>query len=121
MKISRHIFIFVLLITASNVYAQDPTWLNSINTGGVTVLTGLITLSIAIALLVFIFGIVKFISHSGDEKATEAGKQLMIWGIIGLFVIVSVWGLVAILRELVGAQNPATPFQAPQTGEEFIL
>ncbi len=52
----------------------------------------------ALALLAFIFGAVRFIATAGDDQARESGKQLMIWGIASLFVMIAVWGLVAILQ-----------------------
>ena len=54
----------------------------------------LIPLVAALALLYFFWGLAKFILNSGDPEAKEAGKSIMIWGIVALFVIVSVWGLV---------------------------
>ncbi len=49
---------------------------------------------VAIALLGFFWGLVKFIFAAGDEEKRKEGKQFMIWGLVGLFVMVSVWGLV---------------------------
>ena len=49
---------------------------------------------VAIGLLAFFWGLVKFIFAAGSEDAKEDGKRLMIWGIVALFVMVSVWGLV---------------------------
>jgi sorbitol-specific phosphotransferase system component IIC len=73
----------------------------------------IIPVLVVLALLLFIWGIVRFISASGDEKAAEEGKNKMIWGIIALFVIVSVWGLVAFLGEVTGVDQGveyAVPF-----------
>jgi hypothetical protein len=54
-------------------------------------------LVLALALLFFFWGVAKFILNAdNDEKRTE-GKKVMIWGIIALFVMVSVWGLINIL------------------------
>ena len=64
--------------------------------------TQLIPLAIAIGLLFFIWGLVQFIIASGDEGAKDEGKRRMVWGIFTLFVMVSVWGLVDILAEMVG-------------------
>lgn len=47
---------------------------------------------VAIALLVFFYGLVKFIFSGAEAK--DEGKTLMIWGVVALFVMVSVWGLV---------------------------
>jgi len=51
----------------------------------------------AIALVVFLWGVVQYITAGGDEEKRKSGKQTMIWGIVGLFVMVAVWGLVNLL------------------------
>ena len=44
----------------------------------------------ALAFLVFLWGLIKFIYRAGgDEKAVEEGKSLMIWGLIALFILLS--------------------------------
>lgn len=48
-----------------------------------------------LAILVFVWGIVKFIFNANDTVEREKGKQLMIGGIIAFFVLVSLWGIVA--------------------------
>ncbi|MBI3888810.1 hypothetical protein HY311_03395 [Candidatus Nomurabacteria bacterium] len=53
----------------------------------------------ALAVVMFIWGVVKFLILDADEEAKRAqGKQFMIWGIIALAVMLSVWGLVNILQ-----------------------
>jgi len=47
---------------------------------------------VALGLLAFFWGLVKFIF--GGDEAKDEGKSLMIWGLVALFVMVSVWGLV---------------------------
>lgn len=59
-------------------------------------LTPVITLIVSGAIVVFLWGVFKFVRSEGKEK--EAGKSMMVWGIVGIFVMVSVWGLVNILR-----------------------
>ncbi|TAL49573.1 hypothetical protein EPN83_00300 [Patescibacteria group bacterium] len=44
-------------------------------------------------LLVFFWGVAKFVLAAGDEKKIGEGKELMKWGIIALFVMFSVWGI----------------------------
>src|SRR3989344_3135645 len=52
-----------------------------------------------VALLVFFWGLVKFIFRvGGDEKAVEGGKRLMIWGLLALFVMISVWGIIRFMQ-----------------------
>lgn len=47
---------------------------------------------VAVGLLAFFWGLVKFIF--GGESAKDEGKSLMLWGIVALFLMVSVWGIV---------------------------
>ena len=62
----------------------------------------LIPVLIALALVVFFWGLVKYI-QSGKAKG---GKDIMIAGLVGLFIMVSVWGIIKV------AQN--TLFGSPQ-------
>ena len=45
---------------------------------------------------------------SNASKAIEEGKKRMVWGIVGLFLIVSIWGVVAILSTIVGVDGTTT-------------
>ena len=56
----------------------------------------LVPLILAIALIAFIWGIFRFFIFD-TEEAKARGKDLMVFGLIGFFVIVSVWGLVNLL------------------------
>jgi heme/copper-type cytochrome/quinol oxidase subunit 2 len=58
-----------------------------------------------LALLFFFYGIAKFVLHAGDEKKIEEGKNLMIWGTIAMFVLVSVYGLIKFIGGNLGI-NP---------------
>ncbi|MFA5791496.1 MAG: pilin [Candidatus Paceibacterota bacterium] len=51
---------------------------------------------IALGVVYFVWGVVQYVIYS-DEEAKKAGKMRMIYGIIGLAVIVSLWGLVYIV------------------------
>lgn len=60
----------------------------------------------AIAFIVFIWGAFDtFIVGAQSEETKEHGKNLMLWGLIGFFVMVSVWGLVNILTGSVSFGN----------------
>ena len=51
---------------------------------------------VSLALLIFFWGIVQYI-YSGGSEGHENGRQLMVWGVVALFVLVSIWGLARIL------------------------
>lgn len=59
---------------------------------------------IALGVLYFVFGVVQFVIAS-DEEAKSAGRNRIIFGIIGLAVIIGVWGLVNFLRNTFGLNN----------------
>lgn len=61
------------------------------------IVSSVIPVVVGLAVLIFFWGLANFILHADNEQKRAEGKQLMIWGIIALFVIVSVWGLVAVL------------------------
>ena len=66
------------------------------------IISTLLPIVVALALLFFFWGLAKFILAAGDEAAKEEGKRIMIWGVVALFVMVSVWGLVYFLGNIVG-------------------
>jgi|SRR3989344_4659383 len=73
-----------------------------------------IPLIFAIAVVTFIWGAIKFFIIDADEEAKRAqGKQFMIWGIIALAVMISVWGLVKILGETVNIDMNYLPQVKP--------
>jgi hypothetical protein len=82
-------------------------------------LTGIINNSIiplifALATAMFVWGVVNFlIINSGEEAKREQGKQFMIWGVIALAVMLSVWGLVGILGTTFGLTVNALPHVTP--------
>lgn len=84
--------------------------INIINTVAVPVL-------FAVAFIVFIFGVFQyFILSKGDEEKAGQARSLMLYGLIGFFVMVSVWGLVNILLGTLSLQSNVPNYpQAPLT------
>ncbi len=64
----------------------------------------------ALALVMFLVGVLKYVKGGDNEEAREAGRGLMLFGIIALFVMTSVWGLVKILYSTI---FPASSFEMP--------
>ena len=71
-----------------------------------SILNILIPILAAAALLVFFWGLVKFILKlGGDAKAVEEGRNKMVWGLISLFIIVSLWGIIYFFQRQLGLQG----------------
>jgi len=63
----------------------------------------LIPIVFALALLYFFWGLGKYILASGEGK--EEGKNIMIWGVVALFVMASVWGIVRFIQQAFDINN----------------
>ena len=57
---------------------------------------------IIIGVVMLLWAIFQFISNAGDEEARASAKQQMLYAILGLFVAISIWGLVGFLQNLLG-------------------
>ena len=70
-----------------------------------------IPVAVGIALVVFIWGVVKMLAGmkvGQSDKAVTEGKKRMVWGVVALFMVVSIWGIVEILRvTFVGTAVPS--------------
>ena len=62
------------------------------------VINPLTVLFISLALAVFFWGMIKYIRVAGSEEDKKEAKNIMVWGIIALVVMTSVWGIVQILQ-----------------------
>ena len=62
---------------------------------------GIIPLIFTITFLVFMWGIFRFIAATDNIKKEE-GKNFIKWGLVGLFVMVGVWGILNIFGGIFG-------------------
>jgi len=80
----------------------------------VGILNPAMDLLIAAAVILFLYGVIKYVSGGDDEAKRKEAKNYIVYGIIGLFVMVSVWGLVNLLAGTFSL-NPAIPRPATYT------
>jgi hypothetical protein len=67
------------------------------------ILNPVIALMFAVATVYFIYGVVQYIWNPDNEDARTVGKQSMIWGVAGMFIMVSVFGIMRFLISSIGA------------------
>jgi len=60
-------------------------------------LNGLLPVLIALAVALFLLGVLKYIGASDNPEKRTEGRELMVYGIIAIFVMISFWGLVNIV------------------------
>lgn len=57
-----------------------------------------VTVLIALAVLGFFWGLTRYILSANDSTKIEEGRKVMVYGFIGLFVAVSLWGILLALK-----------------------
>jgi len=53
-----------------------------------------------IALLLFLFSVVRYIAKAGDSHGKSEEQKAMMWGLVALFVLFSIWGILRIFKEI---------------------
>jgi len=66
----------------------------------------LIPILITLAVIWFFWGLIEYIRGGAEDK--EKGRNIMIWGIIALFVMVSVFGLIQLIGGTFGIGQGGT-------------
>ncbi len=67
------------------------------------ILTPIIFLLFATAFLVFVWGVYNYVSGLSNEEARGKGGRHMLWGILGMFIMLSVKFLITIIASTIGA------------------
>ena len=67
------------------------------------IINPIILLLFVLALLYFIWGVARYVIKADSDEQREQGKQHMIWGIVGMFIMVAVYGIIAIIKNTIGA------------------
>ena len=58
-------------------------------------------LLMALAVAYFLYGVMKFVRDQSSEYAQVEGKRHMVWGVVGIAIMVSVWGILNFINEFV--------------------
>jgi zinc transporter ZupT len=77
-----------------------------INTLAVEVLNPLIGLLFAVAIAVFIYGVIEYIANAENEEARKKGKLHILYSIIGLVIMAGAWGIIDLIANTIGAELP---------------
>ena len=93
--------ITVPVITAAQGYLTNTT---GISRDFLSLLNNtLVPIVFSLALLFFFWGVALYLRQSEHDK--ERGKKVMAWGVVALFVMSSVWGLVFFFRREFNIQD----------------
>ena len=108
--VSVFLVCFAFTATIRSAYAQDPT-IKGIFARITRIVGGVIPFLVLLATVVFLWGILKYITAGDDENQLEEARNIILWGIIALAAMVAVWGLVnLLLNAIFGTSNvPGIP------------
>jgi len=65
------------------------------------ILNPFVALLLGLAVVYFLYGVVRFIVDYGNETARAEGKKHMIWGIVGLAIMISVYGIINLISNTI--------------------
>ncbi len=76
----------------------------------------ILPLFMVVAVAVFLWGIIRYITSAGDEEKQKAARGYIIYGLIGIFVMVAFWGIIQVVASTFGVTTGGTipaPFFNP--------
>jgi len=88
----------VYIMNPPSVPAGSDTFSSIVSNTILPLIDSAIGFIMVLSVLAFVYGVITFIYSSGDDQSRVAGKRAMFWGIVALFCMVSVWGLVKIIK-----------------------
>lgn len=65
-----------------------------------TIINPLIITFMGVAFVVFLWGIVQFLKNSANEIDKTQGKEHMLWGVIGLTIMLSALGILGLINSI---------------------
>lgn len=72
------------------------------------ILNPIIVIIFAAAVLVFLWGIMEYVRDAGSDKGRDTGRRHMIAGVFGMFIMVSVFGIINIILNTLGVSPEDT-------------
>lgn len=86
-------------------YAEAATIDGLVGAISKVLLNPLIVFLFACALAVFIWGVAKYLLNPQNEEVRKQSKSHMMWGVVGMFIMVSVFGIMRIILNTLGEKK----------------
>ncbi|QQG42794.1 MAG: hypothetical protein HYW15_01120 [Candidatus Giovannonibacteria bacterium] len=68
-----------------------------------------------VATVVFSWGIIQYVIAGGDEKKVAEGRKYIIYGIVGLFAMLAMWGITFAIYRTIFGTSPSIPIPSPSS------
>lgn len=81
------------------------------------ILFPLITLMMAVALLIFLYGAFEYVKGAGNDGEREKGRRHLLYGTIGMLVMISAFAILSVAAGTFGLENEL--YDATETQDPF--
>jgi len=85
------------LLSTKVAYAASTNLDGFIKNVNAFIINPLIVFLFALALVLFLYGMLEFIMNAGSDEKRTSGKSHMLWGIVGLTIMIGVWSILGIV------------------------
>jgi len=97
------------LLSTKVAYASVDSFIGKVDT---LIINPLIVLLFALALAYFFYGVFEFIANGDNDEKKTTGKSHMLWGVVGLTVMMGVWAILGVILSTFGiSQSQINPEQ----------
>jgi hypothetical protein len=97
-----NIGIATITLSPSFTFAQEEGSLSTLVPKIGLIVNQLVPIVSTIVVLVFFYGLVKFVLSAGDEESSKKARSYMIRGILGMFVMATIWGIIGFMQNTIG-------------------
>ncbi len=101
------ILYFSPLLVSAQGFSLENSSFSDIVSYVISLINLLIPILFALAFIVFIWGLTKYVISAGDEKLLKTGKEYMMWGILVLFILTSYVAIIGIATNTFGFSSPS--------------
>lgn len=70
---------------------------------------------IGVGIILFLYTVVHYIAKAGDAQGKNAERTAMLWGLVALFVLFSIWGIINIFRQMLPYASTPSERVSPET------
>lgn len=83
-------------------YAQTTRGLPVLEKVKTAIVDPIIWLLVAVSVVLFLYGLYEMLANEANEEARRTGQQHVLWGVIGIFIMVSAFGILNLVCRTIG-------------------
>ena len=93
----------LLFIPTANAAVDLTAFGNVVRPIFTSVIYPLIGLLFAVATIVFVYGVLQLVLKSADAEDRDSAKKSILYGVFGMFIMVSAWGIIYLISNTIKA------------------